>query len=146
MVESLKRSIERLQPPGCIHCRIKMVWYRSVRAAELDEIIHYFQCVNCNRIVEVTTKMRSDENGKGSPPKRARPAHRRGNTVFALAPVSSASNWRRSGKEVLLRRNSEAVNLTPAAHSAHNASSGCCVALSPAGLPLTSLSDGTFFS
>lgn len=78
MVESLKRSVERLQPPGCIHCRIKMVWYRSVRAAELDEIIHYFQCVNCNRIVEVTTKMRSDENGKGSPPKLARPAHRRG--------------------------------------------------------------------
>ena len=75
MVDSLKRSVERLQPPGCIHCRIKMVWYRSVRAAERDEIIHYFQCVNCNRLQEITTKMSAgtNGNGKGDPPKSARP-------------------------------------------------------------------------
>ncbi len=74
MVEALKRSLERLEPPSCANCHIEMIWYRAVRAApERDEIVHYFQCPNCNRVEEVRGKMRSG-NGKGAPPKLARPA------------------------------------------------------------------------
>jgi hypothetical protein len=73
MVESLKRSIAGLQPPICTHCDVKMVWYRSIRAAaEADEIVHYFQCANCNRIGEVKTKLKRDGNGHGPPPAKAR--------------------------------------------------------------------------
>ena len=67
MADDLKRSIEHLESPDCPNCRIKMKWYRSVRASQLPLVIdHFFQCENCGRIVQV----RGDQSSptKSAPP------------------------------------------------------------------------------
>ena len=69
MADDLKRSIEHLESPDCPDCRIKMKWYRSVRASQLPLIIdHFFQCENCGRIVQVRSDQSSET--KSSPPTR----------------------------------------------------------------------------
>lgn len=79
MVESLKRSVARLEPPICPHCNVEMIWYRSIRAsAELDRIVHYFQCGNCNRIEEKSSKIEPEGNGKGPLSAAAVSSRRRG--------------------------------------------------------------------
>jgi hypothetical protein len=72
MVESLKRSVARLEPPICQHCNLTMIWYRSIRASEHDRIIHYFQCANCNRIEEKSSKIKIEGNGDGPPSSASR--------------------------------------------------------------------------
>jgi hypothetical protein len=67
MVEFLRRSVEHLETPVCDHCRVEMVWYRAVRPfGETELIAHYFQCPNCNRILEIETKQKAD--GTDGPP------------------------------------------------------------------------------
>ncbi len=77
MVESLKRSVSGLEPPICTHCDVQMVWYRSIRtSAESDDIVHYFQCANCNRIGEIKTKLSEQGNGQAPPPPKSGKARR----------------------------------------------------------------------
>jgi hypothetical protein len=69
MADDLKRSIEHLESPDCPDCRIKMKWYRSIRASQLPLVIdHFFQCENCGRIAQV----RSDQSSstQSAPPTR----------------------------------------------------------------------------
>ncbi len=73
MVELLKRSVAGLEPPICPHCDVKMVWYRSIRAsADSDDIVHYFQCANCDRIGEIKSNLSEQGNGQAPPPKSAK--------------------------------------------------------------------------
>ena len=63
MADDLKRSIEHLESPDCPDCRIKMKWYRSVRASQLPLVIdHFFQCGDCGRIVQVRSDQSSPTN------------------------------------------------------------------------------------
>jgi hypothetical protein len=68
MVESLKRSVEHLEPPSCAGCHVTMRWYHSVLVQPHVEIAHFFQCANCNRITEVRTEAHA-ESGSAPPPK-----------------------------------------------------------------------------
>ena len=76
MVDFLRQSVERLEPPTCSSCNIKMIWYRSIRPTaqqNLEQIVHYFQCPSCNGVAEVTTRLSGDGNGH-EPPRLAVPA------------------------------------------------------------------------
>lgn len=60
MVDSLKQSLEQLEPPICPNCNMEMRWSRSTLVeARPVTITHLFVCVNCNRIAETTFKARS---------------------------------------------------------------------------------------
>lgn len=64
MVESLKRSVDQLEPPSCPNCHTQMQWYRSIRMAESpDWISHYFQCTGCQEVGEVKTKAPATAGG-----------------------------------------------------------------------------------
>jgi hypothetical protein len=70
MVDFLKRSIERLEAPTCVHCNLTMAWLRSTRAAEGKEFInHFFQCSNCNGIQEVRARVRTTGENVILPPR-----------------------------------------------------------------------------
>src|SRR3954469_856290 len=70
MVDFLKRSIERLEAPTCVHCNLTMAWLRSTRAAEGKEFInHFFQCSNCNGIQEVRARVRATGENVILPPR-----------------------------------------------------------------------------
>jgi len=73
MVESLKRSVQRLAPPACVDCHIEMIWYRAARSHDDPQLIrHYFQCPNCNRVSEAKTKMPKNGDGDKQPPQPAK--------------------------------------------------------------------------
>jgi len=68
-----------------------MIWYRSVRAAaEHDRIIHYFQCGNCNRIEEKTTKIPSNGDGEAPPAASTRPRRGRNRALAAFRLADAA--------------------------------------------------------
>jgi hypothetical protein len=56
MVDRLRHALEELQPPICPNCHIEMSWYRSALVAP-DTIKHLFQCPNCHRAGETTSKL-----------------------------------------------------------------------------------------
>ena len=58
MVDSLKQSLENLEPPICPKCRVEMRWYRSDRVSETPTTIaHFFSCPNCNRTTETKSTL-----------------------------------------------------------------------------------------
>lgn len=72
MVDSLRASIQQLDPPDCPHCRIKMRWYRAeLRLFEPPVIEHYFICPNCRAVLQVQTPFEGDAD-PGPPPKLSR--------------------------------------------------------------------------
>ena len=54
MVEALRRSVRRLEPPTCPTCDVPMRWYRAERRSP-ETISHYFNCDGCSKIAEVKT-------------------------------------------------------------------------------------------
>jgi transposase-like protein len=75
MVDRLKRSLEQIEPPICPTCHIEMRWTRSALiTAEIIE--HLFQCPNCHRTNQTTSKVRATAvpPGKLSAPIRWRAA------------------------------------------------------------------------
>jgi hypothetical protein len=72
MVDSLRRSIEGLQPPTCPNCHLDMRWYRSIMVAPAPvTITHYFACPNCSRVAESQSILARDADpptGKLSAP------------------------------------------------------------------------------
>jgi hypothetical protein len=56
MVESLRRSLEQLEPPTCPNCHIDMQWYRSFLISKQPTVInHFFACPNCHGISQKTS-------------------------------------------------------------------------------------------
>lgn len=56
MVDLLRRSVGRREPPICPHCHVPMSWYRSMPPRGQPgsgTVVHYFQCPNCNGIAEI---------------------------------------------------------------------------------------------
>jgi hypothetical protein len=85
MAESLNRSVEELKSPVCTDCNRKMVWYRSIRAsATAEDIVHFFQCLSCNGIVETKTKIQSGGKGQKSQLNSACPMFRQHHMLGAL--------------------------------------------------------------
>ena len=64
MVESLKRSVRRLEPPTCPTCDVPMLWYRAERRKP-ETISHYFSCQGCSKIGEVKTSFETHERLDG---------------------------------------------------------------------------------
>lgn len=60
MVDKLKKSLEQLEAPICPNCNMEMTWSRStlVEASPVT-ITHVFVCAGCNRLAEMTSKVRS---------------------------------------------------------------------------------------
>jgi hypothetical protein len=75
MVAFLKRSVEELTPPQCDKCDRPMVWYRSMRASDVekDQIFHYFHCTDCRSIKKLKVKF-----PEGDPPPPTQSAKKHG--------------------------------------------------------------------
>ena len=56
MVDRIRRAFDKLEPPVCPTCHIEMKWTRSTMVTQ-DTINHLFQCPNCSRIGEATSKI-----------------------------------------------------------------------------------------
>jgi hypothetical protein len=56
MVDRIRRAFDELEAPSCPTCHIDMKWARSAMVAP-DTINHLFQCPNCSRIGETTSKI-----------------------------------------------------------------------------------------
>ena len=78
MVDRLKRSIEDLEPPTCVHCHVEMKWYRSDMISSSPIVInHHFACPTCNRISERRSEAAAEPKippGKLSAPRWTRTA------------------------------------------------------------------------
>ncbi len=72
MVDRLKRALDQLEQPVCPNCHIEMRWTRSALVGP-DTIAHLFQCPNCHRTSETSSKVRASV----IPPEKLSAPHRR---------------------------------------------------------------------
>ena len=76
MVDTLRQSVATLQAPSCPNCAVEMTWYRAQLIQTAPSMVeHFFQCPNCNRMIETRVEIRLGENGPGpqeQPPQAAR--------------------------------------------------------------------------
>lgn len=62
MVDRLRRSSNKVEPPVCADCNLEMTWFQSMLVAEDQAAIaHLFSCPNCGRVTE--TRSVISDNG-----------------------------------------------------------------------------------
>ncbi|HZD89332.1 MAG TPA: hypothetical protein VE224_04495, partial [Pseudolabrys sp.] len=69
-METLRRSIENLEPPHCPNCHVEMKWYRSNRplsAEDPDRVDQFFICPNCHKLETLSSRVRTASGGSDGP-------------------------------------------------------------------------------